>query len=199
MDVPVSTRPLGATRIKLRRNRMIIFLLALVGTLIVMAILTIGRLGFGRREAFNARKFIRWFAGYFVFNYLFSLLLLYFSEPALTGPFGGWQWTLWPLVISSIGNLFAFARPALSTLEDISAASQGRTSTRKTSTQLPADISRGAIAAGIFGLVVAAGIGIVVAGLIVVFTTWFDSNAKALAAIPNVTVEKSTTPLLPTD
>jgi len=178
---------------------MIILLLALIGTAIVMVILTIGRLGFGRRDVFNRGKFIRWLVGYSIFNYLLCLAIVYFSEPALTGPFGGWQWVLWPLVISSIGNLFAFARPALSTLEDISAASQGRTSTRKTSTQLPADISRGAIAAGIFGLVVAAGIGIVVAGLIVVFTTWFDSNAKALAAIPNVTVEKSTTPLLPTD
>ena len=178
---------------------MIILLLALIGTAIVMVILTIGRLGFGRRDVFNRGKFIRWLVGYSIFNYLLCLAIVYFSEPALTGPFGGWQWVLWPLVISSIGNLFAFARPALNTLEDISAASQGRTSTRKTSTQLPADISRGAIAAGIFGLVVAAGIGIVVAGLIVVFTTWFDSNAKALAAIPNVTVEKSTTPLLPTD
>ena len=167
---------------------MIILLLALIGTAIVMVILTIGRLGFGRRDVFNRGKFIRWLVGYSIFNYLLCLAIVYFSEPALTGPFGGWQWVLWPLVISSIGNLFAFARPALSTLEDISAASQGRTSTRKTSTQLPADISRGAIAAGIFGLVVAAGIGIVVAGLIVVFTTWFDSNAKALAAIPNVTV-----------
>ena len=178
---------------------MIVLLLALFGALIVMAILTIGRLGFGRREAFNRTKFIRWFVGYFIFNYLFCLAIVYFSEPALTGPFGGWQWVLWPLAISSIGNLFAFVRPALSTLQDISAASQGQTSSRSTPTQLPANISRGAIAAGIFGLVVAAAIGIVVAGLIVVFTTWFDSNAKALAAIPNVTIENTTTPLIPTD
>ncbi|TMB83691.1 MAG: hypothetical protein E6J48_03755 [Chloroflexi bacterium] len=105
---------------------MIIFLLALIGTLIVMAILTIGRLGFGRREAFDRRKFSRWFAAYFVLNYILCLLILYFSEPALTGPFWGWQWLLWPLVISSIANLFAFARPALNALEDASAVSQGR-------------------------------------------------------------------------
>src|SRR5436190_3127740 len=179
---------------------MIIFLLALIGTLIVMAILTIGRLGFGRREAFDRQKFSRWFAAYFVLNYILCLLILYFSEPALTGPFWGWQWLLWPLVISSIANLFAFVRPALNVLEDASAVSQGRSrSSQSSPTKLPANASRGTIAAGIFGLVVAAAIGIVVAGLIVVFTTWFDSNAKALAAIPNVTVEKSTTPLLPTD
>src|SRR6266581_1698171 len=175
---------------------MIIFLLALIGTLIVMTILSIGRLGFGRREAFNRRKFFNWFAGFFVLNYLICLFILYFSEPALTGPFWGWQWLLWPLVISSIANLFAFARPALNVLEDASAVSQGRPRASKSNpTQLPASASRGAIAAGIFGLVVAAVIGIVVSGLIVVFTTWFDSNAKALAAIPQVHYE--TSPKLP--
>ena len=136
---------------------MIIFLLALVSTVIVMAILTIGRLGFGRREAFNRRRFFNWFAGFFVLNFLICLFILYFSEPALTGPFWGWQWLLWPLVISSIANLFAFARPALNVLEDASAVSQGHPRASKSNpTQLPANASRGAIAAGIFGLVTAA-------------------------------------------
>src|SRR5438132_8109357 len=35
--------------------------------------------------------------------------------------------------------------------------------------------------------------------MIVVFTNWFYINAKALAAIPHVIVEKPTTPLIPTD
>src|SRR2546428_9482597 len=175
---------------------MIIFLLALIGTLIVMAILSIGRLGFGRREAFDRRKFFNWFAGFFVLNYLICLFILYFSEPALRGPFWRWQWLLWPLVISSIASLFAFARPALNVLEDASAVSRGQPRASKSNpTQLPASASRGAIAAGICGLVVAAVIGIVVGGLIVVFTTGFDSNAKALAAIPQVHYEAS--PKLP--
>src|SRR3989442_12040115 len=105
-----------------------IFLLALIGMVIVMIILTIGRLGFGRREAFSARKVGRWIIWYAVLNYLLCLAILYFTGPALTGPFGGWQWLLGPLVISSIANLFAFARPALNVLEQASAASQGRTS-----------------------------------------------------------------------
>src|SRR5436305_3453859 len=175
---------------------MIILLLALIGTLIVMAILSIGRLAFGRRELFIARKFVRWFLGYFIFNYIFCLLILYVSQPALTGPFGGWQWILFPLVVSSIANLFAFIRPMLGSLEDVAAASQGRRpSTRNNPISLPTEASRGAIAAGIFGLIVAAIIAIAVSGLIVVFTTWFDTNAKALAAIPNVAVEKPSTPL----
>src|SRR5256714_1277243 len=178
---------------------MIILLLALIGALIVMAILSLGRLAFGRRELFIARKFVRWFLGYFIFNYIFCLLILYVSQPALTGPFGGWQWILFPLVVSSIANLFAFVRPLLGSLEDVAAASQGRRSGRNNPISLPTEASRGAIAAGIFGLVVAASIGIVVAGLIVVFTTWFDTNAKALAAIPNVKVETQSTPLIATD
>src|SRR6266568_2367801 len=188
----------NTTLIDKRRGEtiMVIFLLALIGTIIVMAILTIGRLGFGRREAFNARRFFRWFASFFVINYLICLAILYSSEPAFTGPFGGWQWLLWPLVISSIANLFAFARPALNVIEDASAVSQGMPrSKRNAPTQIPADASRGAIAAGILGLIVAGVIGIVISGLIVVFTTWFDSNAKALAAIPNVNIESS--PKLP--
>ena len=174
---------------------MVIFLLALIGAVIVMALLTIGRLGFGRREPFNGRKFFRWFAWYFVINYVLCLVILYISLPALTGPFWGWEWLLWPLIISSIANLFAFARPALSMMEAASAASQGRGSSSSSSgvTQLPTNASRGAIAAGIFGLVFAAVIGLIVGGLIVVFTTWFDSNAKALAAIPNITIAKSPT------
>lgn len=178
---------------------MIILLLALISTAIIMAILTIGRLAFGRSEPFNAKKFASWFIRYFIFNYLFTLFILYTSEPALTGPFGGWQWVLWPLILSCIINLFAFVRPMLGTLEDVSAISQGRRSNlRSNPTSVPTNASRGAIAAGIFGLIVAGTIGLVVAGLIVVFTTWFDSNAKALAAIPNVTMEKTPT-LPPTD
>src|SRR5437588_11098716 len=135
---------------------MIIFLLARIGTLIVMAILTIGRLGFGRREAFDRRKFSRWFAAYFVLNYILCLLILYISEPALTGPFWGWQWVLWPLFLSSLLNLLGVIRPMMGSLEDISAASQGRRSSSGGRRGIPANASRGAIAAGIFGLVVAA-------------------------------------------
>src|SRR5258707_11406735 len=97
---------------------MVIFLLALIGTLIVMAILTIGRLGFGRREKFNSRRFITWFAWFFVINYLICLAILYLSEPALTGPFGCWQWLFWPLIIISIAYVFALARSAPSVLEE---------------------------------------------------------------------------------
>jgi hypothetical protein len=179
---------------------MIILLLALIGAVAVMAILSIGRLGFGRREPFDAKRFFRWFGWYFAFNYLFCLTILYFGQPALTGPFGGWQWLLWPLALSSIGNLFAFARPAMVVLEEASAISQGRYrgSSGNISSHMPTKYSRGVVAAGIFGLIVVGVIGILASILITIFTTWFDVNAKALAAIPNVKI-MSSPQLPPTD
>ena len=166
-----------------------IFLLAFIGTLIVMALLTIGRLGFGRREKFSTRQFFPWFARYFVFNYIFSFLILYLSEPAFTGPFGGWQWVLWPLFLSSIGNLLFYIRPVAGALSEAALASQGiRSSSSSSSTTQgkTTSPSRGTIAAGIFGLIIVGALAIIAPFLITVFTTWFDSNAKALAAIPNV-------------
>ncbi|GLV57286.1 hypothetical protein KDH_41220 [Dictyobacter sp. S3.2.2.5] len=174
---------------------MIILLLALIGTLIVMACLTIGRLGFGRKEPFEARSFVRWFTGFTIFNYVFCLVILYFSEPAFTGPFWGWQWVLWPLLISSIINLFAIAGGARGALEMSLSASQGQVYTPKADA---AKVSRRSIAAGVFGLIVVAVFGIAATLLINIFTTWFDGNAKALAAIPHVTMQSAPN-LPPTD
>ncbi len=176
---------------------MVIFLLALIGALAVMAILSIGRLAFGRNEPFNGRKFFTWFGIYFVINFVLCLLILYFSQPALTGPFGGWQWILVPLTLSSIANLFAFARPAMGVLEEAAAISQGRSPSGRRSApiSMPARFSRGVIAAGIFGLVFVGVLGIAASILINIFTTWFDVNAKVLAAIPSVKVMPS--PQLP--
>ncbi len=175
---------------------MVVFLLALIGSLIVMGILTLGRLGFGRREAFNSRKFVRWFVGFFVFNYVFCLLILYFSMPALTGPFWGWQWILWPLFISSIANLFAFSGQAFSAMEaGLTGGMRGSTAIPR---NIPVNASRRSIAAGVLGLIVVGVVGVAASILISIFTTWFDVNAKALSAIPNVKVESSPN-LPPTD
>ncbi len=171
---------------------MIIFLLALIGTLVVMAVLTVGRLWFGRRETLDTRRLLGWFLRYLIFNYLFCLFILYFFLPALTGPFGGWQWVLWPLLISSLGNLLSFSGVTLSILESSKGSS---TSSRRS---VAVNSSRGKVAAGIFGLIFVGVIGIVATFLISIFTTWFDGNAKALAAIPNVKIEQSSQ-LPPTD
>jgi hypothetical protein len=176
---------------------MVTVLFALIGALVVMAILTLGRLWFGRREPFVAARFIRWFIGYFLFNFVLSFLIVYIGLPALTGPFGGWQWVLWPLALSSIGNLFAFVRPVMGLMEEASAVSQGRSSRHQSGQQTATvrEISRASIAAGLFGLLIVGVIGLVVSGLIVIFTTWFDSNTRILAAIPHITIASS--PKLP--
>lgn len=174
-----------------------LFLLALIAALIVMAVLCIGRFAFGRGEQFNGRRFMRWFIGYFIFNYLVCLAILYLGQPALTGPFWGWQWVLWPLIFSCVGNLFAFASPAIGALEGAAAISQGgrsRSSSGITS-RIPSKYSRGAVASAIFGLAFVLVFGILISFLITIFTTWFDVNAKALAAIPNVKIQSS--PALP--
>ena len=180
---------------------MIILLLAIIGTLVVMAILSAGRLIFGRSEKFELRKFGNWFLRYFIFNFVFCLVILYLGQPALTGPFAGWQWLLWPLALSCIGNLFAFITPALGILEDAALASQGgrsRSTSSTSSSTARRNYSRGSVAAGIFGLAIVAVLGIAAPILITIFTTWFDANAKALAAIPQVHTQ-TTSNLPPTD
>ena len=169
---------------------MIILLLALIGTLIVMTVLTVGMLWFGRREILDKRGFLVWFLRYSIFNYLFCLFILYFYGPALTGPFWGWQWVLWPLLVSSLGNLFALPRVLLALLE------RSVISSRQQS--ISVNSSRRKVAAGIFGLIFVGVVGVVVTFLISIFTTWFDVNAKALAGIPHVKVEQSSQ-LPPTD
>ncbi|GHO43374.1 hypothetical protein [Ktedonospora formicarum] len=159
---------------------MAVLLLSFIGTLVVMILLTIGRLVFGRREKSARGGFLRWLIGYTVFNFLLSVLIVYFSRPALTGPFWGWQWVLWPLFLSSLGNLVSFFVPAME-------AASGRSLSRLSSGQT----TRGAVAAGILGLVIVGVVGLVAPLLISIFTTWFDVNTKALAAIPNVTELKT--------
>jgi hypothetical protein len=172
---------------------MVVLLLALVGALLVMVLLSIGRLCFGRSEPLVGQAFIKWFIGFFIFSFVLCLLIVYFGMPALTGPFWGWQWILWPLLISSALCLFTFAGSIRSAL----AVSAGLTVTPATRSNKGSTGRRG-IAAGLFGLFVVAIIGIVATVLINIFTTWFDSNTKVLAAIPHVTVEASPN-LPPTD
>lgn len=172
---------------------MVIFLLALIGAVIVMVILTIGRLCFGRSEALDRRAFTRWFIGFFIFNYVFCLIIVYASLPALTGPFWGWQWVLWPLLISSFLNLFSFAGGVGGVLAIGLSMSQGQVAQPTGSKG-----SRRSIAAGVLGLVVFVILGVAATILINVFTTWFDTNAKALAAIPQISVAASPN-LPPTD
>ncbi|HEY7782571.1 MAG TPA: hypothetical protein VIC85_20425 [Ktedonobacterales bacterium] len=188
---------------------MIILWLALLGAAAVTAIVVTARFVFMRGTMPPAGEAARWAAGILVANVMFDLLVLYFGMPALTGPYGGWQWLLWPLFLTGIvvllGGGVAGGHNVLQTLAE-NAASGGRgfaPGYRRPrivdARRGPATGASGIAAAGAFSLALVLVTAFVVNSLIVVSTTWFDPNAKALAHIPRITVERQSAPLPPTD
>jgi hypothetical protein len=190
---------------------MIVVLLALVGALIVAAIMVALRaaLVLSRGQRLDRDELLRWVAGILIGNFLLDLLILYFVMPALTGPYGGWQWLLWPLFLTGIVVFFTSAgsggRSFLETLLQNSAGGSLRgiyPGRPRRPRVVEAQDARNGAGRGIAGLV-AIGLVLVTAfivnGLVVVSTTWFDPNAKALAHIPVMIKETASTPLPPTD
>lgn len=188
---------------------MSIFLIALIEAAAVIAILLIGRLTLGRHIPAEWPRIARWLGITFVVNYLLSLLILYFAQPALTGPYGGWQWVLWPLLLTSIFNLFSVMRVMVNRAN---ALGQGPTFARHTAgnrTRIiditpdgsanASDHNRGKVRAGMVGLGVVIFMLLIVNPVWAISTTWFDGNAKALAHIPHVIMEKSQSSLPPTN
>src|SRR5260370_22733766 len=59
----------------------------------------------------------RWAAGLWIFNFLLDLAILCCAMPARTGPYGGGQWLLWPLLLTGVlalfGGSFIHVRSAL--------------------------------------------------------------------------------------
>ena len=194
---------------------MIIVLLAAIGATVVTALLTaLGwALARARRPAWRAMGL--WAARLWAINFVLDLLILYFEMPALTGPYGGWQWLIWPLALSSVYVIFGGsldqARRSFATLNERMGAMGGglgnissfTASGRKRGGRVvgsePPGGAVSAAAAGGAALALALLVGIVLNGIIVVSTTWFDPNAKALAAIPNIEMVSSSTPLPPTN
>ncbi|GAC1448832.1 MAG: hypothetical protein PVSMB4_06470 [Ktedonobacterales bacterium] len=187
---------------------MIIVALALVGAAVVTGILVVARYALRRGQPLALAVLGRWAAALFVGNFLFDLLILYFAMPALTGPYLGWQWLLWPLLLSGVLALFggglSNTRGLLEMLAENSAGGAnrvvpgGRRRPRIVDTHQPTG-GGGSAAAGLFAIGLVFITLVVVNGLIVVTSTWFDANAKALAHIPRVIEERTSTPLPPTD
>jgi hypothetical protein len=195
---------------------MIIVWLAAIGATVVTALLTGLAWAFGRGRWPAWRVVGLWAGRLWAINFVLDLLILYFEEPALTGPYGGWQWLLWPLLLSAIyvsfGGGVGKARGAFESLNarmgamgagfggvtSFKANGRRRGGGRVVSSE-PSGSAVPAAAAGVAALALVALIVIVVNGLIVVSTTWFDPNAKALAAIPNIKMVSSSTPLPPTN
>lgn len=187
---------------------MIIVGLAAIGATVVTALLLGLAYAVGRKQWPATPAVARWTATLWALNFILDLLILYFAMPALTGPYGGWEWVLWPLALSGVYALFGGsllrARGALGALNERmntvpgGFGSRSRRGGRVVGEQPSGGVPSGALAGGA-AILTALAVAIVINGLIVVATTWFDGNAKALAAIPHVVTAASSQPLPPTN
>jgi hypothetical protein len=193
---------------------MIIVWLAVLGASIVTAVMVALALFFGRRVKAAPRELALWALRLWIFNLILNLLILYLAEPAITGPYWGGQWLIWPLLLTGVFALFGGGvgrvRSAVETFTErinngtfattFSPRGQRRSPFRVVDQDAPVTVgvpSSGA--AGTTAIAIALVIALLVNGLITISTTWFDGNAKALAAIPRIVTEPSSTPLPPTD
>jgi hypothetical protein len=197
---------------------MIIVWLAALGATIVVVIFAALAYAFSRTDRPTPAALARWAGKLWLFNFALDLAILYIAQPALTGPYGGWQWLLWPLLFTGVLALFGGSFGQVrSTFDSLSAQINGDRPFRGTLSAYRRGGSRSARvvddkprrngastvvasgAAGTAAIALALLVAIVVNGLVGVATTWFDPNAKALAAIPKIVAEKPSTPLPPTD
>lgn len=185
-------------------SSMIIVGLAAIGATVVVALMLALMFAFGRKQWPTSRALALWAAPLWALNFALDLVIFYFVMPALTGPYGGWQWLLWPLALSGVytifGGSFARATQALGALNQrMNSVPQGYRAGRGGAER--GGVGRaatGALAGGV-AILVALAIGVVVNGVIVISTTWFDGNAKALAAIPHIVSVPASQPLPPTN
>lgn len=193
---------------------MVIVWPALLGASIVTGILVALAYLTARGTPLHFAMLARWAARLWLFNFVLDGAILYVVNPALTGPYWGGQWLLWPLLFTGIlalsgGSLLAM-RSALmaftarfnqgqalrigSLLAGDSDSSRVVDSKRKRGTS-----PRTGAVAGALALALVVVVAIIVNGLIAVSTTWFDPNVKALAAMAHITVEPASARLPPTD
>ena len=85
---------------------MIIVWLALLGATIVVALMIALTYAIARRKPPDTRTLAFWALRLWIVNVIVDLLLLYLTMPALTGPYWGGQWLLWPLLLTGIIAIF---------------------------------------------------------------------------------------------
>lgn len=199
---------------------MIIVWLAALGATVVVAIMVALSYLASRGKPPTTGALARWVGRLWIINFLLDIAILYFAMPALTGPYWGWQWLLLPLLITGILALFGGSvlqvRSALESFTEqvnsgtfngatfsIGGVGRSRGGSRRsgmvdsrTPTQ-PTPRTSGS--AGVLAIVLVFVVAIVLNGLIVAGTTWFDPNAKALAAIPQIVNKPASAQLPPTD
>lgn len=188
---------------------MAIVWLAALGATIVTAILTGLWFAATRGRALGPRAVTSWALRLWVFTLVLDLGILYVAMPALTGPYWGWQWLLWPLLLTGIFALFDAnvtrvrrAGSAFSRWINSGAGGHGVMRTRSWrsiigDTNGDARLSRlgsapAAIVAGGAAILLALLLATVGNGLLALATARAGGNAKALATI---TTEPAGTPI----
>jgi hypothetical protein len=157
---------------------------------------------------------IRWAVKLWVINLVLELAILYFAEPALTGPYWGGQWLLLPLLLTGglafFGSNLTQVRSALDSFAErvngtYPLGAISRTSRAQVVKETPAPGTGLGPAPASSSLAGAIALGLVVAlalfgnGAITIATTWFNPNAQQLAAIPHIIVEPTSASLPSTD
>ncbi len=184
---------------------MVLVGIALIGALVVAAILMVVRYTLTRaqRQPVLLADLLPWAGVILVGNFLLGLLILYFDMPALTGPYNGWEWLAWPLLITGVAVIFlnnSTGGQMLTGMLEQGIGRGGRYVPRQ-APRRPGYARNGVSGAGagifVIGLVLLTAL--VINGIIVMATTWFDPNAKALAALAHVNVQPASAPLPPTD
>lgn len=198
---------------------MIIVWLAAVGATIIVAIVAGLSYLTSRGKPPTMGVLAQWAGRLWIVNFLLDLAILYFAMPAMTGPYWGGQWLLWPLLITGVLALFGGSvlqmRSALESFtEQVNTGtfngtmfsihtgkSRGRSGRigvvdSRTPTR-PASRTSGS--AGVLAIALVFIFAVILNGVIVASTTWFDPNAKALAAIPRIVNEPASSQLPPTD
>ena len=197
---------------------MTIVWLAAIGATVVTGLLAALSWALGRSQWPEWRVVGLWAARLWAINLVLDLLILYFLTPALAGPYGGWQWLLWPLALSAgfviFGGSLEQARRSFTSLGERMGAmgamgggfgnvSSFSTTKRKRGGRIvTSERPNGAVpaaAAGAAALALALVVAVVINGVIVAATTWFDPNAKALAAIANIEMVPASQALPPTN
>lgn len=174
---------------------MVIVGLALLGAFIVTAILVVARLALSRQRNDWQRTVLPWASALFVINFIVDLLIFYFAMPALTGPYGGWQWLIWPLLLS--GTISILLSGAAAGARIAGGIAQNPLFRRRVVTPDPPSwrmlMAEGSGAAGLIAVVLAILFAFVINSVIVISTTWFDPNAKALASIAGIQMSTAAT------
>ncbi len=88
---------------------MVIVWLALFGATIVTGLLVALLYATARGDRPKPDPVARWAAKLWVFNVVLELAILYFAEPALTGPYWGGQYLFVPLLLSGALAFFGLS------------------------------------------------------------------------------------------